>query len=603
MIDLKNINKDYKRNKKTIQALKNVNLHFENNGFVCITGPSGSGKTTLLNIIYGSVKQTSGEIYHNNIPYKKSKIENEISYIFQEYNLIENLNVYDNINLALKLNGIERTKDEIEEKLIKLGLNDVLYAYPYELSGGQQQRVAIARASLSNSNIILADEPTGALDEETAKDVMNLLKEESKNKLIILVSHNKNLIKLYADHIIEMNDGKIILDNIVNEVENVELIEQIKKNKNGFKYLLNLGFKYINFKSFKLYLSLLMMIISFTLLILTISIMLFNPEKSYDSINDKKYNYTLIQKYEKIDSINNRSINSTKEEIGIFTQDYSLIYNFGFEVESVKKKEFVYATITYNKNIINNLNYNLIGDLPKENELLITKKIMDELEETNYKNIQINANYKVSGYIEFYYEKNDNDYVDLNNALYINGFDYERDYYLLGAITEKLSYNDVLKINDYKCSKENCFYKCNSICLDSIERANSFANVMKEIGIPVSVLLCILTIIILINYVSGIIENNKNDAKIIKMIGGNNKDLSIIFSIQPLLIIVLSMFVSYILYFIIKERINLYLISEFKMFIPILFLSIWKNIIIILGVVIIFFLSIIIPIKKIKFIK
>lgn len=603
MIDLKNINKIYKRNKKQIYALKNINLHLNDTGFVCITGPSGSGKTTLLNLIYGNVIQTSGEIYHNNILYNKDTIKNDVSYIFQDYNLIDELTVYDNINLALQLNGIEKSKEEITEKLKKIGLEDVLFAYPFELSGGQQQRVAIVRASLTHSNIILADEPTGALDDDAAIDVMNLLKEEAKNKLVVVVSHNKNLVKKYADQMLEIKDGEIVSNEIINSFNKKEENEIFRKKKVGFKYLIHLGLKYFNFKSFKMYLSFLMMIITFTLLISTVSIMFFEPEKSYNSIDDKRYNYTLIEKYEKIDDINSQNIYSSKNEIDSFINEKCLIYNYQYELKNQDKSKIVDSIIVINENVIKNLKFSLVGELPKENEVLITKNMMNYLEETDYNKLKIDGFDKVSGYIEIDYVKEDDQYIDLNNSLYVSDFEYAIDYLLVGAITNKLDYKKVQNINNYKCENEKNFYNCKSICLDSVERGRLFVEVMKEIGIPTSIVLVFLSFIILINYVFVTVDSNKKDIKIIKMIGGNNKRLSFLFGVQPFLIISISLIVSYILYFVIKEKINIFIIEEFKMYLSILSLSFSKNIIIIFSIMLLFLLSVFIPIKKIKYIS
>ena len=599
MIDLININKNYKRNKKQIKALNNVNLHFEDKGFVCITGPSGSGKTTLLNLIYGNVIQTSGEIYHNNIPYKKANIKKEISYIFQEYNLIDELNVYDNINLALKINGIEKTKEEIESKLKELGLVDVLKAYPCELSGGQQQRVAIARASLMNSSIILADEPTGALDDETAKEVIELLKEESKTKLVIVVSHNKELVNQYADQLIEINDGKIVLNESINEISNNIKIEETKTRKKGFKYLVYLGLKFIRFNSFKLYISLIMLIFSFSILILSISFFYFNPEKSYNSINDKRYNYTIIKKTEKTSENSFRYLDIEEKDLEQMNFEKSFIYNTSITISTDNNKKSISNMIVFNENIMNGLNIKIIGDKPKQKQALITKSLLDSIGETDYKKIKLSRDLTISGYIEIDYEKDNYESVDLNNAIYI--FDVLTYNNPSMILTNKLEYSTIIQIESM--SHEKTIYSCSSICVDSVNRAKLFADDVNHIGIPATSILILLSIVLLINYVYGVIDYYLKEVKIIKILGATYKDLTVLFGVQPFILSLISLISGYVAFIIVKTQLNMFFISEFQIYIPILTLSMVKSIVILLIVFLTSLLSIIIPLKKIHYVK
>ena len=221
MIEFKNVNKIYKT-KKGIEtkALNNINLKIGNIGMVFIVGKSGSGKSTMLNLLGGLDTLTSGELLINNqnISNFKNKQYDAyrntyIGFIFQEFNILEEYNVYENINLALKLQNKKSTKEQIDKLLNKLGLENLGGRKINELSGGQKQRVAIARALIKDPKIILADEPTGNLDQTSSKQIFDLLKEISKEKLVIVVSHDMEAAATYADRIIELKDGNIIHDN------------------------------------------------------------------------------------------------------------------------------------------------------------------------------------------------------------------------------------------------------------------------------------------------------------------------------------------------------------------------------------------------------
>ena len=222
MLQLKNITKDYVvTNELTVHALKDVSLNFRANEFVSILGPSGCGKTTLLNIVGGLDRYTAGDLVINGKSTKgfhdrdwDAYRNRSIGFVFQSYNLIPHMNVLDNVTLSLSLAG--RSKAERIEKakkaLAKVGLADQLRKRPNQLSGGQMQRVAIARAIVNDPDIILADEPTGALDTETGVQVMELLKEIANDRLVIMVTHNQELADQYSTRIVRLLDGELISD-------------------------------------------------------------------------------------------------------------------------------------------------------------------------------------------------------------------------------------------------------------------------------------------------------------------------------------------------------------------------------------------------------
>lgn len=251
MLEIKKINKTYITGNFTQKALDNVSIIFRENEFVSILGPSGSGKTTLLNIIGGLDHYDSGDLVINGISTKKYKDKDwdtyrnhRIGFVFQSYNLIPHQSILANVELALTLAGISKSerKKRAKEALKKVDLINHINKRPNQLSGGQMQRVAIARALVNNPDILLADEPTGALDSKTSTQIMNLLKEIAKDKLVIMVTHNADLAKEYSNRIIELKDGKIMSDTnpCLNGENNVGTEKQKKTNMN-FKTALSLS--------------------------------------------------------------------------------------------------------------------------------------------------------------------------------------------------------------------------------------------------------------------------------------------------------------------------------------------------------------------------
>lgn len=222
MLMLKNIKKDYLAGENTVHALKGIDLKFRNSEFVSILGPSGCGKTTMLNIIGGLDQYTEGDLIINGKSTKDFKNRDwdayrnhSIGFVFQSYNLIPHQTVLQNVEIALTLSGVSKVERRALAKkaLEDVGLGNQLHKRPSEMSGGQMQRVAIARALVNNPDIILADEPTGALDTETSIQVMDILKEISKDRLIIMVTHNPELAEKYSSRIIKMLDGEIKADS------------------------------------------------------------------------------------------------------------------------------------------------------------------------------------------------------------------------------------------------------------------------------------------------------------------------------------------------------------------------------------------------------
>ena len=258
MLRLKNIKKSYKMGNNYQHALKGINVDFRKSEFVAILGPSGSGKTTLLNVIGGLDRYDSGDLIINNKSTKKFKDKNWdayrnncVGFIFQSYNLIGHISVLKNVEMSTTLSGYSRKKRKqmAIKALERVGLKDHINKKPNQLSGGQMQRVAIAIALVNDPNIILADEPTGALDTRTSKQIMDLIKEVANDKLVIMVTHNPELAKEYANRIIEFQDGEVINDS--NPFNGEEVQEEVTIKKTKMSYLNAIGLSFNNLRTKK----------------------------------------------------------------------------------------------------------------------------------------------------------------------------------------------------------------------------------------------------------------------------------------------------------------------------------------------------------------
>ena len=262
MLQIQHIRKEYKTGKLVQKALDDVSLNLRDNEFVAILGPSGSGKTTLLNIIGGLDRYDSGDLIINGISTKKYKDRDwdsyrnhTIGFVFQSYNLIPHQTLLANVELALTISGVGKAerRRRAKEALEKVGLGEQIEKRPSQLSGGQMQRVAIARALVNDPEILLADEPTGALDSNTSVQVMDLLREVAKDRLVVMVTHNPELAELYATRIVNLRDGKIRSDTNPYEVDEAALSPPEHKNmgKSSMSFLTALALSFNNLKTKK----------------------------------------------------------------------------------------------------------------------------------------------------------------------------------------------------------------------------------------------------------------------------------------------------------------------------------------------------------------
>ncbi|MBV7389274.1 ABC transporter ATP-binding protein/permease [Enterococcus alishanensis] len=264
MLELKDIKKYYHVGDTTTKALDGVSVSFRRQEFVAILGASGSGKTTMLNVIGGLDNYDSGDMIidgKSTKTFKESDWDayrnNSIGFVFQSYNLISHLGIIDNVELGMTLSGVakEEKRQKAEEALTRVGLADHMHKKPNQLSGGQMQRVAIARALANDPDILLCDEPTGALDTETSVQIMNLIQELSQEKLVIMVTHNPNLANQYADRIIEFSDGRILNDSHPHKESEKSDQFILKRTKMRFVTALKLSFNNLKTKKGRTFLT------------------------------------------------------------------------------------------------------------------------------------------------------------------------------------------------------------------------------------------------------------------------------------------------------------------------------------------------------------
>lgn len=316
MIELRNIEKIYKAKKSSsTMALRGVNLTLPNKGLIFIVGKSGSGKSTLLNLLGGLDSPTSGEIIVSGKNIENFSSEELDSYrnsyvgfVFQEFNVLEQYDVYENICLALKLQEEQVSKEKIDILLEKLGIKDLGSRRINELSGGQKQRVAIARALIKEPKIILADEPTGNLDSTSSSQIFDILKDISKNQLVVVVSHDKESALKYSDRIIEIEDGSIVKDTASIEVLDEEELT-LKKSKLPFGYALKMATTSFKRKPIKFIMTVILTAMALVFMSFFVNIALFNKERLITNTMKDNSNYIYDVGYAKFYGMTNGNAN------------------------------------------------------------------------------------------------------------------------------------------------------------------------------------------------------------------------------------------------------------------------------------------------------
>ena len=357
MIEIRNVQKFYKtKNKNVKHALNNISLNFDNHGLIAIIGKSGCGKSTLLNIIGGLDNFDEGEIFINGKSTKNisknewDAIRNSlIGFIFQDYYLIDSLSVGENIKLTLELKGNDNL-DKVNEALKIVELDGFYENKVYEISGGEKQRAAIARAIVKDPKIILADEPTGNLDSTSGENIFQILKKLSKDKLVIIVTHDEEFAHKYADRIIKLKDGEVIEDcYIKNDKEDLSNTNtNLCKSLLPWKYVIHLGLNYLFLKKFRLVLMLILFILSLIFVNIATTFSFYNSNHvSYLTFKKQNINKIALKKYRNDDiySIYDDEIISLKKKYSDLTfvtsimesNDYvgSCIFNLPYEGKSL----------------------------------------------------------------------------------------------------------------------------------------------------------------------------------------------------------------------------------------------------------------------------
>ena len=597
MLELKNVCKKYDR-----EVLKKINLKFENKGFICLVGESGSGKTTLLNIIGGLEQPDSGKVIFNGNNIKNidsSFYSNQlVSFINQNYNLIDKYTVLENILLPIELRRI-RSPCNVNKILKMLSIYSLKNKKVVSLSGGEKQRVAIARCIVQNTRVILADEPTGALDSENAYSVMRILKNLSKQKLVIVVTHNTELANAFADSIIKIADGKICNKlNVINKNKYFK-IKYNRKNKLSFIKLVKYAIKNLNNKLLRNILT----IIAFTIGLFSLGTVLsiktgFNKE--LDSLNKSSFfNYPLvISKNNYVDDFSNKVENKNGVNVkkGSFVTNeiddklISLVNNIDKKyvngITYYRDIDYEFKSISY-VNPSNNYFYLVSGRMPEnKNEVMILYDEEDSISDKLYNYLDVSNN----GLINNVFKVNDNELIitgivksnndyfkSLSGILYSNDlFDNEiTDIYIYANnLNSKNKIKDLLK--DYEI----------------FDNAEEVVNLTKKMVDGISLVLILFSVISLIvsmimifviSYIS-VMERNK-DIGIYKSIGFRNKDIKKLFIIENLIIGMCSFYLTMIFILLVSNVINKFVYSYIN-FEHIMSLDI-------LNIILLFFLSLI----------
>ena len=410
MIKFINVSKEYRSKKGQVtKALCDININLGNKGLVFIIGKSGSGKSTLLNILGGLDSKTSGHIYIDNKDIDNfnekdfdSYRNTYIGFIFQDFNLLEEYNVFDNVMLSAKLLRKKVDKEEILSLLDRLGLKGLEYRNINELSGGQKQRVGIARALIKNPKVILADEPTGNLDSHSSLETFKLLKEISKEKLVVVVSHDLESANTYADKILELQDGNLIRNDLTTE-EKDDNNFSLTKSRLPFKECLHFALTSLKSNKVKLFFTIILTMISLVFMGISVNTSMFDKNiLATDTLIENKETYYDISYVNIINPsfgevrelpMTNKIISDFEKENNVTANPMYYIYdnNTVLSFEPINDKDTIIPITTYVEVKDDKLLSNIIGTIPKtNNEIVIHKYLADNIMEKGIKDINGN---------------------------------------------------------------------------------------------------------------------------------------------------------------------------------------------------------------------
>lgn len=580
-LELKNIVKKYNNEKEKI--LDDVNITFSKGEFVSILGESGSGKSTLMNIIGGLDLNYSGNVMYNNRKLEKSNVDdyrkNKIGFIFQSFNLFSHLTAFENVKLVQEINS-NSDSDKIIDLFKKLNIEDIMDKKPNQLSGGQKQRVAIARALINDPEIILADEPTGALDNKNTSNIINILKDISKEgKIVIIVTHSEEVAK-NSSRIIKINDGKVLIDK-TNYVTDITYNENklTKKRKISIFSLLKIAFRNLK-KNLKRNL---LIILGTSIGIFSISFMLFlnsgikkyindqlvNSEnanvievkKSNDILKEEKFENEDIEKISNINHVNkvykNTSI-SGLSSINYLDKKYELMSLSTYT--NINKKELKYGNICKDNEIV--ISEYLAKSMINNIKSLIGKEVTLYLLE-NSKPLIMEKKVIISGIIK----NTNNEFIDNMNFAYIPYNSLEKMY---SDNNIKLNPTNLgIKIDNIKNSDSvkkrldfyNYSYSNMSKMIDSITK---YIDIITFILIGISgVSLVVSSIMIFIIMYINVIERTK-EIGILKSLGCKETNIKLIFVLESFLIGLFSGIYGCLASSIITKIINSYTLSKYK---------------------------------------
>ena len=631
---IRGIRKTYNiKSAQPVIALNDISFDLPEVGMIFILGKSGSGKSTLLNVLSGLDKVDKGHIEICGKDITKLS-ESELcnyrnsccGFVFQEYNLIPELSVGENIMLALQLQGEKDAESKVREILERVGLSEYETRKVTELSGGQKQRVAIARAIVKNPNIIFADEPTGALDEQTGKSILDLLKEFSKNKLVIVVTHDKEFAKKYGDKVIELADGKIVSDSDETKfIQEGTETEAWKKPKLPIKIAFKIGCSNFKYHPIRLLATMFLSIVAFTFLGFSLNMATINPTNNYvKAIHDNNVKYTALYKYNtyrsnehdmSLDQFLGAS-NLSKEKSGIAKSDVETfqnvyadhmafvyaanIYSFrksiaatNSEINKAKPgsdKHFAISSdgyISLDADIFDKPGFSMVGDLPQNgseiaiNECMLNTFMLSGLLENGNTFPIKNATDIIGHTISITH----NSSVDLFKT--ITGVVYTGCSKQCYMSHQSEGYHDkIIVCDDYfssysyalceiepnyknfaeavaKYNSNNVVFKFSNPLSDGYYSSYSVAIMLKTLCLYVSIVFLVFAVILLINFIAVSIRGQMKQIGILSSLGSNFKQMIKIYYINTICLYGLVYLISLLFVGVLVGVVNSYLKGGF----------------------------------------